>query len=314
MSIAFLYAGQGSQKVGMGLDLYEQEPTYSATLNAIDPDETIRNLSFHSDMETLSQTQNTQPCMVAFAIALTETLKSYGITSDYVAGLSLGEYSALYTAGVFTGPQAIDLVTYRGNAMATACNGIDCGMAAVLGLERDVLQSICEKASLHGVVSIANYNCPGQLILSGETKALTVASELCKEAGARRVMPLNVSGAFHSSLMKKAGDALSKRFETETFGSMNCPVIFNTTAKELQPGESIPSLLEQQVQTSVYLEDSIGYLIEQGVTTFIEIGPGKVLSGFIKKIAPELTTYQVDSVESLQKTITQLKGTDHDNK
>ncbi len=308
MSIAFIYAGQGSQYVGMGQDLYEQEPVYKRTMDQLDVDGTIRELSYNADLETLSRTEHTQPCMVAFAIALTDTLHSYGISPDYTLGLSLGEYSALYAAGVLEAIQTMSLITFRGKVMATACEGVSCGMAAVIGLGRESLEEVCQKAQEHGVISIANYNCPGQLILSGEEAALSVASTLAKEAGARRVLPLRVSGAFHTSLMKEAGNKLQERFQQETFLVPKIPVIFNTTAKPLEENESISDLLVRQVQSSVYLEDSIHYLLEQGVTTFIEIGPGKVLSSFVKKIDSSVTIYQVENMDSLHNTIAQLKG------
>ncbi|MFI3200003.1 MAG: ACP S-malonyltransferase [Eubacteriales bacterium] len=307
MSIAFIYAGQGSQFTQMGLDLYEQEPIYKTSLDSIDLDGTIKKLSFESDLETLSKTEHTQPCMVAFAISLTNTLYHYGVIPDYVAGLSLGEYSALYAAGVLTLEQAISLITFRGEIMATACKDIPCGMSAVLGLDKILLNEACIKASHLGVVSIANYNCPGQLIISGEQKALNLASKFALELGARRILPLNVSGAFHTSLMNKAGNQLKERFTKETFGIMKVPVIFNSTALPLQNYEHIPDLLVKQVQNSVYFEDSIRYMIDKGVTTFLEIGPGKILSGFIKKIDSTKTIYQIDNVSSLHKTIEQLK-------
>ena len=181
-------------------------------------------------------------------------------------------------------------------------------MSAVLGLDRLPLEEACEKASNKGVVSIANYNCPGQLIISGEKEAVALASEYALSAGARRIIPLNVSGAFHTSLMKPAGDQLHNRFLDEVFAPMSIPVIFNRTALPLQEGESIPSLLEEQVQNSIYFEDSIRYMISQGVDTFVEIGPGKVLSGFIRKIDKSLTTYQVDDCNSLLLTLNALKS------
>lgn len=308
MKLAFLYAGQGAQKCQMGKDLYESESVFRSRFDDLDTDGTIKNLCFEAPIEELSKTQNTQPCMVAFAVAMTDTLASYGIVPDMTAGLSLGEYSALYTAGVLEGQQAVDLVAFRGLAMSRACADVACSMAAVLGLGRTELEDACVRARTAGVVSIANYNCPNQLILSGETVAVELASTYAKELGAKRVMPLNVSGAFHTELMRGAGDELKQRFANETFGDIKIPVIFNTTAKPLAQGESIPQILEQQVQSSVYFEDGIRYMLDAGVDTFIEIGPGKILSGFIKKITKEVTIYQVEDVTSLQQTLEALKG------
>ena len=259
MKIAFIYAGQGSQVAGMGLDLYEGNEVFKKSMDELDATGRIKELCFNTEISELSKTDNTQPAMVGFAIAVTEVLMSMGIKPAYAAGLSLGEYSALYAAGVFSKTQAIDLVSFRGKQMATVCANIDCGMAAILGLDRDVLQEVCNKAEELGIITIANYNCPGQLIISGEKAALEEACELAKVAGARRVMPLNVSGAFHSKLMKPAGDALREKFKKEAFGEMKIPVIFNATARPINVNDNIPTLLERQVQDSVYFEDSIYY-------------------------------------------------------
>ena len=308
MKIGFIYAGQGSQVVGMGKSFYDNYQEAKDIFDTISLDIDIKTLCFEGPIEELSKTSNTQPCMVLTAITATKLLKANGITPDYVCGLSLGEYSALQCADVFDVQTAIELVRFRGLAMENAAKGIESKMVAVLGLERDVLLEAVKEASSLGVVQIANYNCPGQLVIGGELKAVEKASELALEKGAKRAIPLNTSGPFHTSLLKKAGDALHDKFSEVTFHDMKVPVIFNSTAKELEAGVSIASMLEKQVQSSVYFEDSIRYMIEQGVDTIVEIGPGKVLSGFVKKISKEINLYQVEDKESLEKTVEGLKG------
>ena len=294
MSIAFLYAGQGSQHPGMGADLYETYPQFRAVLDGADLDFDVKEVSFQDSQGVLNETRYTQPCMVAFAVGVTQ-------------GLSLGEYSALQAAGVFTPQQAISLVAFRGKVMAEAAKGVPCGMTAVLGLDREKLEQACEQASALGVVCIANYNCPGQLVIGGHQEAVDEAARLAKEMGARRCMPLKVSGPFHTPLLKPAGDALAEKFKGETFGEMQVPVLFNCLGREMGPDDTIPALLERQVQSSVYMEDTIRRLAELGVDTIVEIGPGKVLSGFVRKTTPEIKTYAVETVADVQALVQALK-------
>lgn len=307
MSIAFLYAGQGSQHPGMGADLYEAYPQFRQVLDGAELDFDLKEVSFQDSQGVLNETRYTQPCMVAFAVGVTQILADLGIRPDYVAGLSLGEYSALQAAGVFTPQQAISLVAYRGKVMAEASQGVACGMTAVLGLEREKLQQACEQASSLGVVAIANYNCPGQLVIGGHQAAVDEAARLAKEMGARRCMPLKVSGPFHTPLLKPAGDALAVKFQGETFGEMRIPVLFNCLGREKGAEDSIPALLERQVQSSVYMEDTIRRLAELGVDTIVEIGPGKVLSGFVRKTTPDIKTYAVETVADVEALAQALK-------
>ena len=307
MSIAFLYAGQGSQHPGMGADLYETYPQFRAVLDGAELDFDVKEVSFQDSQGVLNETRYTQPCMVAFAVGVTQILNHEGIRPDYVAGLSLGEYSALQAAGVFNPQQAISLVAFRGKVMAEAAKGVPCGMTAVLGLDREKLEQACDEASALGVVCIANYNCPGQLVIGGHQEAVDEAARLAKEMGARRCMPLKVSGPFHTPLLKPAGDALAEKFKGETFGEMQVPVLFNCLGREMGPDDTIPALLERQVQSSVYMEDTIRRLAELGVDTIVEIGPGKVLSGFVRKTTPEIKTYAVETVADVQALVQALK-------
>lgn len=306
--IGFVYAGQGSQVVGMGKSFYDNYQLAKDVFDQIDLDIDVKKLCFEGPIEELSKTSNTQPCMVAVAVVATKLLKENGINPDYVAGLSLGEYSALNAAGVLDEQTAINLVRFRGQAMEEAAAGIESKMIAIIGLDRDLLNEAVNEASELGVVSIANYNCPGQLVIGGEAKAVTKASELALEKGARRAIPLNTSGPFHTKLLEAASVKLKERFETVTFNEMKVPVIFNSTAKELAEDTTVAKMLEKQVMSSVYFEDSIRYMIANGVDTIIEIGPGKVLSGFVRKIDRKIKTYQVEDQASLEKTLAGLKG------
>ena len=308
MSLAFLYAGQGSQHPGMGADLYEAYPVFREILDSADVDFDLKTVSFTDPDGVLNLTEYTQPCMVAFAVGMTAILAQLGITPDYAAGLSLGEYSALQAAGVFTPQQAISLAAFRGKAMASACAGMACGMTAVLGLDREKLQQACDQASDLGVVEIANYNCPGQLVIGGQKEAVDKASALAKELGAKRCLPLKVSGPFHTSLLRPAGDALREKFQEITFGSMTFPVLFNCLGREKGEEDTIPALLEKQVQSSVYMEDTIRRLETLGVDTIVEIGPGKALSGFVKKTAPSIKTYAVETPADIEALTAALKG------
>ena len=260
MKLGFLYAGQGSQHPGMGADLYEAYPAFRSVIDGADVDFDLKTISFSDPGGVLNQTRYTQPCMVAFAAGLTAVLKEKGILPAAAAGLSLGEYSALHAAGVFDAQTAIRTVAFRGKAMEKAADGRPSAMKAVLGLGREALQEACEEASSEGCVVIANYNCPGQLVIGGEKDAVEKAAVLAKEKGAKRCLPLRVSGPFHTPLMAPAGEALETYFRNMDFAPMQIPVIFNCIGSEKQEEDSIASLLVRQVQSSVYMEDSIRYM------------------------------------------------------
>ena len=314
MNIGFLYAGQGSQCVGMGKDFYEKYPEVAETFDNVSIDFDVKECCFEGPIEKLSQTRYTQPCMVTFAVAMTKLLKSKGIVPKMAAGLSLGEYSALYAAGVFDEKQVVDLVAYRGKSMEEAVTGRDTGMIAVMNLDRASIKACCKKAeeefadSPYHIAEVANYNTPTQVTVSGDSPVIARAGELMTEAGAKRLVPVAVSGPFHTSLMKPAGDKLAERFKSETFGEMQIPVIFNATGSEITSDTTIALMLEKQVQSSVYFEDSIKYMMEKGIDTFVEIGPGKTLSGFVKKIDRSYTTYSISDVESFEAFLADMEG------
>ena len=310
MKLGFLFAGQGSQHPGMGKDLYAAYPAFRGAFDSASIDFDLHSVCFDDPDGVLGQTRYTQPCMVAFAAGLTAVLRGRGIVPDVAAGLSLGEYAALHAAGVFDAKTAIELAAFRGEAMERAAQGIESAMIAVLGLDRDALSRACEAASGEGVAVIANYNCPGQLVIGGEKTAVETAARLAKEAGARRCLPLRVSGPFHTPLMAPAGEALAGRFEAMTFGEMRIPVIFNCLGNVKPQGVSVQELLVRQVQSSVYMEDSIRRMAQMGVDAIVEIGPGQVLSGFVRKTVPQVPAFAVETVadvESLAQKLSEVQ-------
>ena len=316
MKLGIVYAGQGSQKVGMGQDFYEKYDLFKETIdNATDTvkavtDMDVAELSFNGPEEKLSQTKYTQPAMVAFAIGVTKLLHERGIKADYTLGLSLGEYSALYESEAIDEKQVLDLIAKRGLFMTEASEGLEVKMAAVLGVERQTVLDACDRVNseLDGKLTVqaANFNCPGQIVISGDAQAVDQASAYLKEAGAKRILPLKVSGPFHTKLMKPAGDKLKEEFKTVDFKQERSKVIFNCLGRERKQEETIPALLEKQVQTSVYLEDSIRYMVDEGVDTIIEIGPGKAISKFIAKTVDDVKVYSIDTVEDFEATVKEL--------
>lgn len=300
MKLGFLYAGQGSQHPGMGRDLYDAYPAFRQVFDEAETDFDLRRVCFEDPEGVLSRTRYTQPCMVAFAAGLTAVLRERGIHPAAAAGLSLGEYSALHAAGVFDAQTAIRLVSFRGKVMEEASAGLSCSMTAVLGLDREPLRDVCREAAALGVVEIANYNCPGQLVIGGERAAVEQAAMLALERGAKRCLPLRVSGPFHTSLMAPAGQKLRDYFRNISFSEPQIPILFNCLGRQRQAAEAIPELLVRQVQSSVYLEDSIRAMANLGLSAVIEIGPGKILSGFVRKTVPGLPVYAVETVAELE--------------
>ncbi|EFM13022.1 malonyl CoA-acyl carrier protein transacylase [Paenibacillus curdlanolyticus YK9] len=304
---AFVFPGQGAQAVGMGHDAFQ---TFEESRKIFEQaDEalgfSLSDIIFNGPDDSLKQTANTQPALLTVSVALLEALKDRGLTPDYVAGHSLGEYSALVASGVLSFADAVRTVRSRGEFMEQAVPSGNGAMAAVLGAEREALAQLCKAVTAEvGAVELANVNCPGQIVVSGTAAGVQGVVERGKEAGAKRVIPLEVSGPFHSSLMKPAAERLAGVLEGVSFHDAAIPVIANVTAEPVSAASSIRELLVEQVYSPVLWEDTIRKLIDLGVTTFVEIGSGNVLAGLIKKVDRSVTIIPVNSVETLQAVVT----------
>ncbi|XJZ28465.1 ACP S-malonyltransferase [Bacillota bacterium Lsc_1132] len=308
--IAFVFPGQGSQAVGMGKSLADNHADVQAIFRKAD--ETLKfqlsKLIFEGPQEELTLTINAQPALLTTSIAVLEFFRISGIQPDYVAGHSLGEYTALVAAGALSFEEGVYLVRRRGEFMEKAVPNGEGTMAAVLGLDRGPLTTVTDEVSAAGYpVQLANLNCPGQIVISGSAKGVELAGEKAKKAGAKRVIPLVVSGPFHSSLMKPAAAQLQAKLEKISMRNAEVPVIANVSAEPMSEAAEIKEKLIEQLYSPVLWEDSVQKLIDLGVDTFIEIGPGKVLSGLIKKVNRSAKTYSVSDEETAQAVIEALK-------
>lgn len=310
MKLAIVFAGQGSQKEQMGLDFYQKYDIFKNTIDEFENSDKLKKLCFESKLDELSQTVNTQPAMLSFAIGVYELLKSNSIKPTMVAGLSLGEYGALYASEALSKNNVMKLIQYRAKIMQEASETQDSTMFAILGASREMISEVCNEASNLGVVEICNYNSPSQIVISGERKAVVEASKMLLSRGAKKTIELNVSGAFHTSLMNEASDKLKLELEKYEFKDMQIPIIFNALGREKNPEEKIEDLLCRQIKSSVYFQDSIEYMYENGVDTIIEIGPGKALSGFVKKTKKEIKTFNISCVEDYEIVVQSLGGVD----
>ena len=304
--IAFIYPGQGAQKAGMGKDFYENSETakaiydHATELLQID----MKALCFEEN-DKLDLTEYTQAAMVTTSLAMTKVLEEKGLKPDVTAGLSLGEYCAISAAGGMTVADAIRLVRKRGILMQNTVPQGEGAMAAILGMTAADIEAVIEK--IEGV-TVANYNCPGQIVITGETKAVEIAANELKAAGAKRAVLLNVSGPFHSPMLKTAGEELRKEMDQMEFTKLEIPYVTNVTAEYVTDISETKDLLEKQVSASVRWQESMEKMITEGVDTFVEIGPGKTLNGFLRKIDRNVKVYNVGSWEDVDVVINELKA------
>lgn len=298
--IAFLFPGQGSQYIGMGQDFFSEfeasKAVFKEATDQLDID--MEALCFEEN-DQLNITEYTQIAMLTATVAILKQVQQMGITADVTAGLSLGEYAALVASKAMSFEDAIKVVRQRGIYMQEAVPVGQGAMSAVLGSNQETIEDICQKTP--GVVTIANYNCPGQIVITGEVSSVAAAGEAIVAAGAKRVIPLNVSGPFHSELLKGAGEKLLQVLSDVTVSDPVVPYVTNVTADYVSDANNIKELLGKQVYSSVRWQQSIERMIQDGVTTFIEIGPGKTLSGFLKKIDRSQTVISIEKATDLEK-------------
>lgn len=308
--IAFLFPGQGSQVVGMASDFMQGDSGKQLMELA---DEalgfSLTSLMQEGPQEQLTLTYYAQPALLTSGVLIAEQLRAAGIEADFVAGHSLGEYAALVYAGVMSFEEALVTVHKRGVYMDEAVPAGEGAMAAVLNMDADALAAVCEEATKAGhPVQLANVNCPGQIVISGTKSGVEHAGVLAKERGAKRVIPLVVSGPFHSALMSQAAFKLAQHLQTVTIAAPKLPVVSNVTSQLLMSAEDVLPELVSQVTSPVYWQQNVEQLVNQGVTIFVECGPGKVLSGLVKKIARDVTILSVYDETTLQQAIDTLKG------
>ena len=307
--IVCVFPGQGAQAVGMGRDLYESSPEARAVFEQADTalGFSLSTLCFEGPEDSLKETKNTQPALFAASVAALEALRGMGLTPHAVAGHSVGEYAALFAAGVFDGATGAKLVRARGAAMAEAASTHPGAMAAVLGLDATVVAEVC--AATPGIVVPANDNAPGQVVISGEAAAVEAAGVALKERGAKRVVALAVSGAFHSPLMEPAVEIMRKELIEAPLANPTLPIVANVTADYEWSADDVRANLAAQVAGPVRWTETVRRLVADGYTTFIECGPGTVLTGLIKRIAPDAVTYNVSDSATLRATVAAIEGT-----
>ncbi len=306
-NLVFMFSGQGSQYVGMGKELYENYESAKEVLDKADQilDFDLKDMIFNGPEEALNNTKNTQPAIYTVSAMVKAVLSENGIDAAAAAGHSLGEYSALYAAGVFSFEDGLRLVRRRGELMDQADPEGKGTMAAVIGMSDQEVEAVL--AEIDGIVTVANYNSPGQVVISGEVEAVGAAEELLAENGAKRIIPLSVSGAFHSPLMEPAKEELKNTIEAIDFKDAQIPLIANVTADYVKESAEIKSALIKQLNNSVRWSETIERFKEDDYEDYIELGPGRVLKGLMRRIDRSLNAYNVEDKKSLNKTLKKLK-------
>lgn len=309
MKIGLLFPGQGSQVVGMGKDLYDENETYRNVVKKVNDltGLSLENITFNSTEEELSQTKNTQIAILTMSLGILEILKENGIKADASIGLSLGEYGALINSNAIGFDDGVKTVKVRGELMQNLCPKGDWAMAAVLGLDEDSINRELEKVK-NGFVAAANFNTPGQIVISGERKGIEEASEFLKEAGAKKVIELNTSGPFHTKMLKDASEELRKELDKITINKFESKVFKNLDGKAYTDETDVKDVLAKHITNPVRFEQGIKEMIDMGIDTFVEIGPGKTLSGFVKRANRDAKVLNINSVESLNAALEELKA------
>lgn len=304
--IAFIYPGQGAQKAGMGKDFYENselaKAIYDKATELLQID--MKALCFEEN-DKLDLTEYTQAAMVITCLAMTKVLEEKGLKPDVTAGLSLGEYCAISVAGGMKEMDAVKLVRKRGILMQNTVPKGEGAMAAILGMEAGAIENVIKDIE---DVTVANYNCPGQIVITGKTAAVEEAAEALKNAGAKRAVMLNVSGPFHSPMLESAGEELRKEMEAMEFSELKLPYVTNVTAEYINDISETKELLAKQVSASVRWQESMEKMIADGVDTFVEIGPGKTLNGFLRKIDRNVKVYNINTWDDVDQVVSELKA------